>query len=136
MHPVELAKHQLSNSQKKNAKVVLVARRKEKLLQVEKEISQYADSTLVCQCDVSNKSQVKEMSDTIIDTFGRIDILVNNAGFVIYGKVSELTIEEGKSLEELFITLIEFDDDLVKNVIRETVEKGEYSYKSGVLYKK
>ena len=34
---------------KKNAKVVLVARRKEKLLQVEKEISQYADSTLVCQ---------------------------------------------------------------------------------------
>ena len=50
----------------KNAKVVLVARRKEKLLQVE-QISQYADSTLVCQCDVSNKSQVKEMSDTIID---------------------------------------------------------------------
>ena len=65
---------------KKNAKVVLVARRKEKLLQVEKEISQYADSTLVWQCDVSNKSQGKEMSDTIIDTFGRIDVLVNNAG--------------------------------------------------------
>ena len=85
---------------KKNAKVVLVARRKEKLLQVEKEISQYADSTLVCQCDVSNKSQVKEMSDTIIDTFGRIDILVNNAGFVIYGKVSELTIEEIESQME------------------------------------
>ena len=82
---------------KKNAKVVLVTRRKEKLLQVEKEISQYADSTLVCQCDVSNKSQVKEMSDTVLDTFGRIDILVNNAGFVIYGKVSELTIEEIES---------------------------------------
>ena len=85
---------------KKNAKVVLVARRKEKLLQVEKEISQYTDSTLVCQCDVSNKSQVKEMADTVIDTFGRIDVLVNNAGFVIYGKVSELTIEEIESQME------------------------------------
>ena len=85
---------------KKNAKVVLVARRREKLLQVQKEISQYTDSTLVCQCDVSNKSQVKEMTDTVIDTFGRIDILVNNAGFVIYGKVSELTIEEIESQME------------------------------------
>jgi len=85
---------------KKNAKVVLVARRKEKLLQVQKEISQYTDSTLVCQCDVSNKSQVKEMSDTVLDTFGRIDVLVNNAGFVIYGKVSELTIEEIESQME------------------------------------
>jgi len=85
---------------KKNAKVVLVARRREKLLQVQKEISQYTDFTLVCQCDVSNKSQVKEMTDTVIDTFGRIDILVNNAGFVIYGKVSELTIEEIESQME------------------------------------
>ena len=85
---------------KKNAKVILVARRREKLLQVQKEISQYTDSTLVCQCDVSNKSQVKEMTDTVIDTFGRIDILVNNAGFVIYGKVSELTIEEIESQME------------------------------------
>ncbi len=39
---------------KKNAKVVLVARRKEKLLQVQKEISQYTDFTLVCQCDTKN----------------------------------------------------------------------------------
>ena len=85
---------------RKNAKVVLVARRKEKLLQVQKEISQYTDSTLVCQCDVSNKSQVKEMADTVLDTFGRIDVLVNNAGFVIYGKVSELTIEEIESQME------------------------------------
>ena len=79
---------------KKNANVVLVARRKEKLLQVQKKISKYTDSTLICQCDVSNKLQVKEMSDAVLDTFGRIDILVNNAGFVIYGKVNELSTEE------------------------------------------
>ena len=85
---------------KKHAKVVLVARRKEKLLQVQKKILKYTDATLVCQCDVSNKSQVKEMCNTVLDTFGRIDILVNNAGFVIYGTVSELSIEEIESQME------------------------------------
>jgi len=85
---------------KKNAKVVLVARRKEKLLQVQKKISKYTDSILVCQCDVSNKLQVKEMRDIVLDTFGRIDVLVNNAGFVIYGRVLELSIEEIESQME------------------------------------
>jgi len=106
---------------KKNAKVVLVARRREKLLQVQKEISQYTDSTLVCQCDVSNKSQVKEMADTVIDTFGRIDILVNNAGFVIYGKVSELTIEEIESqMETNYFGMIY----CTKNFLPHMIEQG------------
>ena len=107
---------------KKNAKVVLVARRKEKLLQVEKEISQYTNSTLVCQCDVSNKSQVKEMSDTVIDTFGRIDVLVNNAGFVIYGKVVDLTIEEIESqMETNYFGMIY----CTKNFLPHMIEQGQ-----------
>jgi len=107
---------------KKNAKVVLVARRKEKLLQVQKEILQYTDSTLVCQCDVSNKSQVKEMTDTVIDTFGRIDILVNNAGFVIYGKVSDLTIEEIESqMETNYFGMIY----CTKNFLPHMIEQGK-----------
>ena len=79
---------------KRGANIVLVARRKEKLLEVEKKISQFSGSSLVCQCDVSNKEQVTQMSKKILDKFGRIDILVNNAGFVIYGKVNELSTEE------------------------------------------
>ena len=79
---------------KKHANVVLVARRKEKLLEVEKKISNCSGSSLVCQCDVSNKDQVEQMAKTVLQTYGRIDILVNNAGFVIYGKVSELSTEE------------------------------------------
>ena len=67
---------------KKNAKIVLVARRKEKLLQLQKKLVKFTDSTLVCQCDVSNKTQVKEMTDIVLDTFGRIDVLINNAHFL------------------------------------------------------
>ena len=82
---------------KNGANVILIGRRKEKLIEVENKISKYKVSTLVCVCDVSNKLQVQEMSKQVLEKFGRIDILVNNAGFAIYGKVSDLEIEEMES---------------------------------------
>ena len=82
---------------KKGANLVLVARRKEKLEQVEKNLSKYSVKILICVCDVSDKDQVKQMADKTIETFSKIDILVNNAGFVIYGKVKELSIEDIES---------------------------------------
>ena len=82
---------------KKGANIVLVARRKEKLEQVEKNLSKYSTKILVQVCDVSDKEQVKQMSEKVIDTFSKIDVLVNNAGFVIYGKVEELSIEDIES---------------------------------------
>ena len=79
---------------KKGAKIVLVARRKDKLLEVENKIKEFSGSSLICQCDVSDKEQVNQMSKKVLDQFGRVDVLVNNAGFVIYGKVNELSTEE------------------------------------------
>ncbi len=79
---------------KKGANLVLVARREEKLLSVEKKISKFNVKTEICMCDVSQKLQVKKMAKTVFDKFGRIDILVNNAGFAIYGTVSDLSTEE------------------------------------------
>ena len=77
---------------KRGANLVLVARRKEKLEQVAQKLSKYLTKTLIQVCDVSDKQQVKQMSEKVIETFSRIDILVNNAGFVIYGKVEELSL--------------------------------------------
>ena len=82
---------------KKGANIVLVARRKDNLEEVEKKLSKYSIKILVQVCDVSDKEQVKQMSETVIATFSKIDILVNNAGFVIYGKVEELSIEDIES---------------------------------------
>ena len=65
---------------KRGANLVLVARRKEKLEQVEQKLSKYSIKTLIQVCDVSDKQQVKQMSEKVIETFSKIDILVNNAG--------------------------------------------------------
>ncbi len=82
---------------KLGSNIILVARRKNKLEQVENELKQFNVNTLVCVCDVSKKDQVEELSKIVLQKFNSIDILVNNAGFAIYGLVSDLSINEIES---------------------------------------
>ncbi len=85
---------------KLGANIILVARKKDKLEQVANELKKFNVLILVCQCDVSKKDQVKEMSKIVLEKFESIDILINNAGFAIYGSVSDLTIDEIESQME------------------------------------
>ena len=85
---------------KLGSSIILVARRKNKLQQVENELKQFNVNTLVCVCDVSKKDQVLEMSKIVIAKFTSIDILVNNAGFAIYGSIFDLSIDEIESQME------------------------------------
>ena len=82
---------------KLGANVILVSRTKEKLEQVADELKKFNVTILVCQCDVSKKDQVKEMSKTVLEKFDSVDILVNNAGFAIYGSVHDLSIDDIES---------------------------------------
>ena len=82
---------------KRGATIILVSRNNEKLEQVNEELKKFNTSTLVCECDISDKSQVEKISKIILERYDSVDILVNNAGFAIYGSVSELTIEEIES---------------------------------------
>jgi short-subunit dehydrogenase len=85
---------------KQGANIVLVSRTKEKLEQVADELKKLNVTILTCQCDVSNKVQVREMSKIVLEKFDSVDILVNNAGFAIYGSVSNLSIDEIESQME------------------------------------
>ena len=85
---------------KQGANIILVARRKEKLDEIASQLEKFNIITFVCQCDVSDKAQVKEMSKNVLEKFDSIDILVNNAGFAIYGSVKELSIDEIESQME------------------------------------
>ena len=85
---------------KLGSSIILVARRKNKLEQVENELKQFNVNTLVCVCDVSKKDQVEELFKIVLQKFNSIDILVNNAGFAIYGSVSDLSIDEIESQME------------------------------------
>ena len=82
---------------KKGSTIILIARRKQKLEELENELQKFNVPVIIHQCDVSDKSQVSIMSKEVLTKFGSIDILVNNAGFAIYGSVSDLSIEEIES---------------------------------------
>ncbi len=66
---------------RQGAKVVLAARRIERLQTLADEIQDEGGEALVVPVDVASREEVQVMVDTVLDVYGQIDILFNNAGF-------------------------------------------------------
>jgi len=77
------------------AKVVGIARRKELVEGVAKEIADtYKVETLGLTCDITNTERVNAAVDEILAKFGRIDILVNNAGTGAVAPAEDISDEQ------------------------------------------
>lgn len=63
-------------------KIVLAARREEKLKTITKEIKDAGGEASYIVTDVRDRKQVEAMAKFAIDTYGRIDVLVNDAGIM------------------------------------------------------
>ena len=77
--------------------IVLVARNKERLIQISSEIKDKCEY-MVVRCDVSSKSDVLEMARNVFSVYDDVDILVNNAGIGILGNVADQSIDEIESI--------------------------------------
>ena len=62
------------------AKVALVGRTAEKIDAVKGEIEAAGGTALGFALDVSDHRAVQQMTDAVLEAFGRVDVLVNNAG--------------------------------------------------------
>ena len=67
------------------AKVIITARRKEKLEAVAADIKADGGTVLALQGDISVSEDGKRMADAAVEHFGTLDILVNNAGVLDEG---------------------------------------------------
>ena len=56
--------------------------------------NEYGIKTLAVKADISNENDVKEMFETLENTFGKIDILVNNAGISLVSMLCDTTTED------------------------------------------
>ncbi len=64
------------------AKVVLGARRADRLERIVAEIRQAGGQALAHAVDVTKHDQVKALVAAAVDRFGQIDVMINNAGFM------------------------------------------------------
>ena len=74
---------------REGARVVLAARRKERLLAVAEEIRAAGGEALAIPTDVAEEAEVRALVDATVARWGRIDILVNNAGVGLLARVAE-----------------------------------------------
>lgn len=66
---------------KEGCKVVLAARRLDRLQLLAAEIQNAGGEALAIPVDVTERAEIEVMVQTALDLYGRIDILFNNAGF-------------------------------------------------------
>lgn len=76
------------------AKVVLGARRKDRIDAVVKEISAAGGQAIGFATDVTKRAEVKALIQGAVDSFGRVDVLVNNAGIMPIAPIQLLKVEE------------------------------------------
>ena len=76
----------------RGSKLVIIARRLEKLQEVQAEIEKtYGVEVLPIRCDITSTEAVEAMVDQALARFGRIDILVNNAGTGAVAPAEDIT---------------------------------------------
>ena len=78
----------------RGAKVVLGARRKDRIDSVVKEISATGGKATGFVVDVTNRGQVETFIKQSLDNFGRVDVLVNNAGIMPIAPIGLLKVDE------------------------------------------
>src|SRR6266478_2458598 len=76
------------------AKVVLGARRKDRLDAAVKEISAAGGKAISVTVDVTKRAEVERLIRAAVDGFGRVDVIVNNAGIMSIAPIDALKVEE------------------------------------------
>jgi NAD(P)-dependent dehydrogenase (short-subunit alcohol dehydrogenase family) len=84
----------------RGAKLVIAARRRNRLDEAAAMLAQYGAQVEVFECDVTDRGQVEALADFAWNAFGKVDVIVNNAGV---GGVSASVIDA--KLEDVQRTL-------------------------------
>ncbi len=80
------------------AKVVLAARRVNRLQALTQRITESGGEALALACDVADEAQVNRGVQAVQEKWGRLDVLVNNAGISVLGPILGADTEEWRRI--------------------------------------
>jgi len=105
---------------KKGSKVVLAARRVEKLQELEKRILSFNGNCIHVKTDVTREEDVVNLFKVIEEKFGRVDVLINNVGKGLKSKFHNIACEDWIStlhtnLTSVFLCTKEASNLMMKN---------------------
>jgi NADP-dependent 3-hydroxy acid dehydrogenase YdfG len=78
----------------RGAKIVLGARRKDRIDALVKEITANGGDAVGIATDVTKRGDVESLVKGALDKYGRVDVIVNNAGIADIAPMTELKVEE------------------------------------------
>lgn len=88
---------------KEGAKVVLSARRKDKLNELKKTIEKRDGEALLVIADVTKKSDMEKLVARTLEEYGNVDAIINNAGLMPLSFVKNLKTDEWEKMVDVNI---------------------------------
>lgn len=76
------------------SRVVLVARREERLRQLADAIAQDGGEAMIEPADISHYANIEAVVNRVLERWGRIDVMVNNAGNAVAKPLVESSVDE------------------------------------------
>lgn len=83
---------------KEGAKVILGARRADRLQEITNDIIAFGGQSAYMVTDVSKKKDVENLIEFAIKTYGKVDVLFNNAGIMPLSYVESLKVDEWENM--------------------------------------
>lgn len=104
---------------KHGAKVVLGARREERLSSIKQAIEEAGGTAVYKITDVTSSKQVQELAQLALDEFGTIDVLINNAGIMPVSPLHAQKVDEWDEMIDINIKGVLYGISAVLPTMRE-----------------
>jgi NADP-dependent 3-hydroxy acid dehydrogenase YdfG len=101
------------------AKVVVAARREERLDDLVRRINDDGGEALAVACDVTDEKQAHALIQRAKDEFGRVDVLVNNAGVMQLSKVEKSLSDEWRQMFDINVLGLLYVTDAAIQLMKE-----------------